>query len=85
MTEHEIEYVRGTRAALMLSLYGRTPEPGRLLLDGIAVRSSARGRGVETRLPAILHDLARREGYREPRLDGVDANPAARRFPRSQP
>lgn len=72
--------MRGMRAALVFSFYERAPKPGQLLLDGIAVRASARGRGVGTRLLAALYDIALSEGYNELRLDVIDTNPAARRL-----
>ena len=72
--------IRGTWAALVLSLYRRTPGVGQLLLDGIAVLPSSRGRGVGTRLLTILDDIAYSEGYEQLRLDVVDTNPGARRL-----
>jgi GNAT superfamily N-acetyltransferase len=44
------------------------PQPGCLLLDNVAVRPAAQGRGVGTRLLALAEDHARRLGLSEIRL-----------------
>lgn len=72
--------LRAPRAVLMLSLLDRKSVRGQLLLDGIAVASSMRGRGIGTKLLDRLKTHARDEGYRSIRLDVVDTNPAARRL-----
>lgn len=64
--------------ALLLEMLERECEPGRLLMDGIFVRDSARGQGVGTALlRAVLEEAARR-GLSEVRLDVIDTNPRAR-------
>jgi ribosomal protein S18 acetylase RimI-like enzyme len=72
--------VRGNWAALIFSLYERRPLPGRLLMDGIAVREGLRGRGIGTRLLQQLSDYAAQQGYESIRLDVIDINPGARRL-----
>lgn len=73
-------FLGGARAAAVLGLYERTPEPGELLMDGIAVRSDRRGQGIGTQLLDALKQLAREDGYRQIRLDVIDTNVAARRL-----
>jgi ribosomal protein S18 acetylase RimI-like enzyme len=61
-------------------LFTRTPRPGELLLDGIAVAPAARGQGVGSLLLAAAADFGRQHGYRAICLDVIDTNPAARRL-----
>jgi ribosomal protein S18 acetylase RimI-like enzyme len=79
LLEH-LGLVRGNWAALIFSLYERRPLPGRLLMDGIAVREGLRGRGIGTRLLQQLSDYAAQQGYESIRLDVIDINPGARRL-----
>jgi ribosomal protein S18 acetylase RimI-like enzyme len=62
----------------LLALLARDAGEAQFLLDGIAVASEARSRGVGTRLLLAVADEARRRGHREVRLDVVDENPRAR-------
>ncbi len=64
------------RSAL-LALLARPVEPGRLLLDGIAVVEGARGQGIGGALLAAAIAEAARLGLREVRLDVIDENPRA--------
>ncbi len=73
-------FLGGARAVVVLSLYERQPEEGELLMDGIAVRSDQRGRGIGTMLLGALKQYAREEGYAQIRLDVIDTNTAARRL-----
>lgn len=66
------------RAGFILSLFDRTAREGELLLDGIAVSRTARGRGIGSLLLQAVGDWAVTEGYRSVRLDVVDTNPRAR-------
>lgn len=68
------------RALLGVALFRRKLVAGQLLMDGIAVSPTMRGRGVGTQLLHGLIAYARREGYRSIRLDVIDTNPAARRL-----
>ena len=62
----------------LLALLSRDTENARFLMDGLFVAAHARGQGVGTALlDAIAHE-ARARGFREVRLDVVDANPRAR-------
>ena len=51
-----------------------------LLMDGLAVDSAARGRGVGTRLLGAIEIHARALGKTGIRLDVLDTNPGARRL-----
>lgn len=66
------------RAALLLSLMERTPQPRELLMDGLAVVERHRGEGIGSRLLAELVVFGRRHGYDRIRLDVIDTNPRAR-------
>lgn len=65
------------RAAL-LSLLERDTENERFLMDGIFVAPDARGKGVGSALLKAIITEARRQGYREVRLDVINTNPRAR-------
>ena len=49
-------------------------------MDGIAVRSNARGKVVGTRLLSEISKLARQQGFNRVRLDVIDINPRARKL-----
>lgn len=66
------------RARVVLSVLSRSDRPGTLVLDGISVDPSARGRGVGTALLSAAVDKARRIGARALSLSVVDANHRAR-------
>jgi ribosomal protein S18 acetylase RimI-like enzyme len=76
----QIGFFRGIKAIAVLAFLDRKPEPGELLMDGIVVRSAARGRGIGTRLFAELEAYSRDHGKDRIRLDVVDTNPEARRL-----
>ena len=69
---------RGLWAAAVLSIYERTPARGQFILDGIAVSTSTRGRGIGTRLLEEVLKFAKEQGYETVRLDVVDTNPRAK-------
>lgn len=71
---------RGIRAVALFALFERKPRPGELLMDGIAVASEARGRGVGTGLLERLFEHAAGLGCGRVRLDVIDTNPGARRL-----
>lgn len=64
--------------APLLAPIERPVQPGRLLMDGIAVADHARGRGVGSTLLGAIVDEARRRGAAEVRLDVIDRNPRAK-------
>ncbi|AMM85226.1 hypothetical protein AZF01_13350 [Martelella sp. AD-3] len=65
------------RAPLSL-LFERENRNGQLLMDGIAVRDDARGRGIGTRLLTAVCEKASVLGCTSVRLDVIDTNPRAR-------
>lgn len=76
----ELGAIRGTWAALVLSLYERSRRPGELLMDGIVVDACARGQGVGSRLLEEMVSFAFASGFKSVRLDVIDTNPKARRL-----
>lgn len=76
----QLGFIRGYWAALIFSLYERKPKPGELVMDGIAVRSDARGRGIGTRLLKEIRKLAEQQGFNHVRLDVIDINPKAKKL-----
>ncbi|MEM7281232.1 MAG: GNAT family N-acetyltransferase [Pseudomonadota bacterium] len=72
--------IKGTRAALLLSFYERGLKPKELLMDGIAVHCSMRGKGVGTQLLQALCNYAKGHHYHQIRLDVIDTNPRARQL-----
>ncbi len=65
---------------LGLLLLERAECPDVLLMDGIAVSETARGRGIGTRLLRAIEDHAGHLNKRSIRLDVIDTNPGARRL-----
>lgn len=73
-------FFKGSRAALLFILYERRPEPGELVMDGIAVHPDARGQGVGSTLLTEIRQYASRYDYERIRLDVVDTNPRAKKL-----
>ena len=63
-----------------LLLLERAESPDLLLMDGIAVSETARGKGIGTRLLRAIEDHAQHLNKRSIRLDVIDTNPGARRL-----
>nr|WP_284454934.1 GNAT family N-acetyltransferase [Actinomadura madurae] len=59
-------------------MFERHPEPGQLVMDGIAVDAGIRGRGVGSLLIEEVAAVAAEQDCREIRLDVIDTNPRAR-------
>ncbi len=72
--------LRSIRAALVFGFYERRPSVGELVMDGIAVDSEYRGRGIGTRLLREVAAFGQGHAFRHLRLDVIDTNPAARRL-----
>ena len=72
--------VRGFRAIVIFSLYERTPKPGELVMDGIAVHKDYRGHGIGSQLLNGIVSHAKEEGFDTVRLDVIDTNPGAKRL-----
>ena len=62
------------------SLFTRSPKSGELVMDGIAVTSAMRGRGIGTRLLEAVVAFGQAHHYDTVRLDVVNTNPDARRL-----
>ncbi len=73
-------FLRGNRAAIVFSLFERTPRPNELVMDGIAVQSQARGMGIGKRLLGEIRTFAQIHGFNRVRLDVIDTNPKARKL-----
>lgn len=68
------------RAAAVFMLYDRAQTPGELLMDGISVTRSHRGKGVGKRLLAEIESHVIKEKLSSIRLDVIDGNPRARKL-----
>ncbi len=68
----------GLWRGLVLSVLERQLESDCLLMDGIAVSPSMRGRGIGSALLENVVDVARTLGKSRVRLDVIDSNPRAR-------
>ncbi len=77
---HEFGYLRGAAKYGLMRFAARPLRPGELLMNGIVVRSSLRGRGIGTLLLHAIVDFARINNYGSVRLDVVATNPGARRL-----
>jgi GNAT superfamily N-acetyltransferase len=71
-------YISAIWRGLALSMFERELSSNQLLLDGIFVAASARGKGVGTALLTAIEDFARYELRAEIRLDVIDTNTKAR-------
>jgi len=65
---------------LGLLLLERAERPDLLLMDGIAVSETVRGKGIGTRLLKAIEGQAKKLNKRSIRLDVIDTNPGARRL-----
>ncbi|MEU9293735.1 GNAT family N-acetyltransferase [Streptomyces sp. NPDC048266] len=70
--------VRGLPRLAVLALLERTPEPGELVMDGIAVDPAHRGAGIGGLLLTEITAIAAAHGCSRIRLDVIDVNPRAR-------
>ncbi len=70
--------LRGLPRLAVLSLFERTPAPGELVMDGIAVDARRRGLGTGGLLLAEVAAVAAEHGCHRVRLDVIDVNPRAR-------
>ena len=70
----------GVARGALLVVLERRERPGQLLMDGIAVRSDHRSKGVGRLLLREIADVARELGDHTVRLDVVDTNPRARQL-----
>ncbi|WP_200904376.1 GNAT family N-acetyltransferase [Streptomyces yangpuensis] len=70
--------LRGLPRLAALALLERAPEPGELVMDGIAVHPAHRGTGIGSLLLTEIAAIAAEHGCSRIRLDVIDANPRAR-------
>ena len=73
-------FFKGNWAALIFSIYERKQQNGELLMDGIAVRSDKRGKGIGTKLLEEIKHCASEKGMERIRLEVIDTNPQARQL-----
>ena len=73
-------FLKGNWAALIFSLYERKPASGELLMDGIAVHSNFRGKGIGSKLLDAIARYASENKYDRIRLDVINTNPGARKL-----
>lgn len=73
-------YAGGIWRGLLLQVLERDPEPDQLLMDGIFVRTDARGLGIGTALLNAICDKAQAKGLSRVRLDVIDTNPNAKKL-----
>ncbi|MET9852493.1 GNAT family N-acetyltransferase [Streptomyces sp. NPDC006450] len=71
-------HLRGLRRLPLLALFERHPAPGQLVMDGIAVDTALRSRGIGSLLIEEVAAVAAEQRCREIRLDVIDINPRAR-------
>ena len=76
----QLGFIKGNWAALIFSLYERNPTPGELVMDGIVVDSTARGKGIGSRLLEEISNYAKEHGFNCVRLDVIDINPKAKKL-----
>jgi ribosomal protein S18 acetylase RimI-like enzyme len=70
----------GIKAAMVLSVFSRKPDKDELLMDGISVAPSGRGKGIGSNLLTEIIKHAKENGFISVRLDVVDTNPNAKRL-----
>ncbi|MFC9585340.1 GNAT family N-acetyltransferase [Streptomyces yangpuensis] len=71
-------FFRGLPRLAALALLERTPAPGELVMDGIAVDPAHRGAGIGSLLLTEIAAVAAEHGCSRVRLDVIDVNPRAR-------
>jgi len=76
----QLGFFKGLRAITVLMLYDRKPKSKELLMDGISVSESMRGKGIGTRLLDQLISYAHNNEFDTIRLDVIDTNDDARRL-----
>lgn len=72
--------LKGVWASVIFSLYVRKPQPGELLMEGIAVSGDWRGKGVGGMLLEQMAAFGKAQGYGHVRLEVIDTNPRARQL-----
>ena len=70
--------IKGNWAAAILELYERKPAFKELMMDGIAVHSDARGKGVGNHLLTEIAKYAKEHEFNKVRLDVININTKAK-------
>ncbi len=70
--------IGGLRAALIFAMFHRKPEPGTLILDGVTVDTTLRGRGIGAQLMDAVIEYATAESFDRIKLGVLDTNVAAK-------
>ena len=76
----QLGFIKGNWSALIFSLYERKPKQGELVMDGIAVHSEGRGKGIGTNLLKEIKKYGEIEGFNQVRLDVINTNPKAKKL-----
>mgnify|MGYP000875871221 CR=1 FL=1 len=73
----ELGFFPGLRAALFFALFHRKPEPGTLILDGVTVDATLRGRGIGKLLMNAVIEHAAALSFKQIKLGVIDTNASA--------
>lgn len=71
-------FFAGLRAALIFAIFHRKPEPGTLILDGVTVDTTLRGRGIGKLLMNGVMKYAEEESFKQVKLGVLDTNVVAK-------
>lgn len=71
-------FFAGIRAALIFAIFHRKPEPGTLILDGVTVDTTLRGRGIGKLLMDAVMKYAAAESFKQVKLGVLDTNTVAK-------
>lgn len=74
----QLGFFPSIRAALFFALFHRKPESGTLMLDGVTVDTSLRGRGVGKMLMNAVIDYAASRSFQQIKLGVLDTNVTAK-------
>ncbi|PFG10768.1 MULTISPECIES: GNAT family N-acetyltransferase [unclassified Marinobacter] len=74
----QLGFIKGNWAAVIFTLYERKAAVKELIMDGIAVHSDARGKGVGSHLLKEVAKYAKDHKFNSVRLDVIDINPKAK-------
>ena len=70
----QLGFMRGNWAAIIFAIYERKAVSKELIMDGIAVHSDARGKGVGSHLLKEVAEYAKGHKFNTVRLDVIDIN-----------
>jgi ribosomal protein S18 acetylase RimI-like enzyme len=74
----QLGVIKGNWAAIIFDIYERKPSLNELVMDGIAVHSDARGKGVGSQLLTEVAKYAKEHEFNSVRLDVIDINSKAK-------